>query len=72
MDKTKIFYKMDLEDPRKVIVAKILPRNWAQNLADQTGKSRQAIYQLARKIGRIPTIEEILSQKPGRPPKFMR
>ena len=39
-------------------------------LCKMTGKSRVAIYNLARKLGRMPTIEEILSQKIGRPRKY--
>lgn len=39
-------------------------------LSKITGKSRAAIYNLAKKLGRIPTIEEINNQKVGRPTKY--
>ena len=45
-------------------------KNWAVELAEKTGKSRAAIYYYARKLGRKPTVKEILSAKPGRPEKF--
>jgi hypothetical protein len=39
-------------------------------LAKKTGRSRMAIYNLAKKLGRLPTEEEVLSQKVGRPRKY--
>lgn len=45
-------------------------KNWAQELADKAGKSRVSIYNLARKLGRKPTLKEVMSVRPGRPQKF--
>ena len=39
-------------------------------LAEKTGRSRMTIYSLARKLGRLPTEEEVLNQKRGRPRKY--
>mgnify|MGYP001041027054 CR=1 FL=1 len=41
-----------------------------KELSEKTGKSQAAIYNLARKLGRLPTEKEILSQKSGRPQKY--
>ena len=35
-----------------------------------TGRSRVTIYKVARRLGRIPTIEEVLNRKNGRPRKY--
>lgn len=39
-------------------------------LAEITGRSRVTIYKVARRLGRIPTIEEVLNRKNGRPKKY--
>ena len=39
-------------------------------LAEKAGKTKQAIYYLARKLGRLPTEEEVMSVKNGRPRKY--
>ena len=39
-------------------------------LAEKTGRSRMTIYYIARKLGRLPTEEEVMSQKKGRPRKY--
>lgn len=39
-------------------------------IAEATGKSKVTIYKLARKFGRVPTIEEVLNRKNGRPRKY--
>lgn len=39
-------------------------------LAEVTGRSRVTIYKVARRLGRIPTIEEVLNRKNGRPKKY--
>lgn len=41
-----------------------------KELCEITKRSRVAIYNLARKLGRIPTVEEVLNQKVGRPRKY--
>lgn len=69
-NKTEIHYKMG--DDGSIVVGKIVPSDWARRLSKKTGKSRQAIYVLANKLGRIPTEEEVNNQRPGRPPKFKR
>lgn len=43
-----------------------------KELVKITGKSKSSIYNLAKKLGRIPTIEEINAQKVGRPPKHFK
>lgn len=45
-------------------------KNWAQDLADKTGKTRAAIYYIARKLGRKPTIKDLREVKIGRPEKY--
>ena len=45
-------------------------KNWAQELADKTGKTRSSIYYLARKLGRKPTLQDIQNIKLGRPEKY--
>lgn len=46
-----------------------VPKN-VQELIDKTGRSKTAIYRLAKKLGRLPTVEEILNRKNGRPNKY--
>ncbi len=41
----------------------------AQELIKRTGRSKTTIYNLAAKLGRLPTVEEVLNRKPGRPRK---
>lgn len=41
-----------------------------KELAETTGKTQVAIYNLAKKLGRKPTIEEIMSVKRGRKCKY--
>ena len=43
-----------------------------KELAEQTNVTRARVYQLAKKLGRLPTVEEIESRKGkrGRPPKY--
>lgn len=44
----------------------------AKEIAEKTGRSVDWIYLLARKLGRLPTVEEVEARKgkKGRPPKF--
>lgn len=43
-----------------------------KELAQKTGKSQTAIYRMCKKLGRLPTIEEILEvKKKGRPQKWV-
>lgn len=39
-------------------------------LSIATGKSKVTIYKVARKLGRLPTVEEVLNRKVGRPRKY--
>ena len=39
-------------------------------LAEKTGKSKVTIYKVARRLGRIPTIEEVMNRQNGRPKKY--
>lgn len=39
-------------------------------LAKATGKSKVTIYKVARKLGRLPTVDEVLNRKVGRPRKY--
>lgn len=41
-----------------------------QELMEKTGRSKTAIYTLAKKLGRLPTVEEVQNQKKGRPRKY--
>lgn len=40
------------------------------DIANITKRSKVTVYKLARKLGRIPTIEEVLKRKNGRPKKY--
>lgn len=44
--------------------------NEVERLARKTGKSRTTIYKLAKRYGRLPTLDEILNRKTGRPRKY--
>ena len=44
--------------------------NKIQELARETGRSQVIIYRLVKRLGRIPTIEEIVNRKAGRPRKY--
>jgi hypothetical protein len=37
----------------------------------KTGRSEITIYKTARKLGRIPTAQEVLNRKAGRPRKYL-
>ena len=39
-------------------------------LVKVTGKSRAVIYKLAKKLGRLPTVTEVMNRKNGRPKKY--
>lgn len=39
-------------------------------LAKKTNRSRTAVYRLAKRLGRLPTIEEVEGRKNGRPVKY--
>ena len=41
-----------------------------EEIAKATGRSKVAIYKLARRLGRLPSIEEVLNRKTGRPRKY--
>lgn len=41
-----------------------------KELAEKTGRSTQVIYRLIKKLGRVPTIEEIINRPNGRPRKY--
>jgi predicted transcriptional regulator len=43
-----------------------------KELAEQTNVTKARVYQLASRLGRLPTVEEIESRKGkrGRPPKY--
>ena len=44
-----------------------------QELAEQANVTERRVYQLAKKLGRLPTVEEIESRKGkrGRPKKYV-
>lgn len=52
-------------------ISKHKPTDWVAELMRKTGRSEIAIYKAARKLGRIPTVEEILNRKAGRPKKYL-
>ena len=41
-----------------------------KELAKKCNRSETAIYNMARKLGRLPTEEEVMSTKRGRPQKY--
>lgn len=41
-------------------------------LAEKCNRSRQAIYLLAKRLGRLPTEEEVIKRKAGRPKKYYK
>ena len=41
-----------------------------EELAKKTNRCNSAIYRLARKLGRLPTEEEVLNRQVGRPRKY--
>lgn len=43
-----------------------------EELAKMSGKSKVAIYDLCKKLGRLPTLEEVKAVKVGRPPKYTK
>lgn len=45
----------------------------AKELAEATNVTERRVYQIAKKLGRLPTVEEIESRKGkrGRPPKYI-
>lgn len=43
-----------------------------EELAKKTNRSYVVVYKVARKLGRVPTEEEILNRKPGRPRKYVK
>lgn len=41
-----------------------------KELAEKCKKSEMSIYRLAKKLGRLPTEQEVLTVKRGRPQKY--
>lgn len=41
-----------------------------KDLCRITGRSRVVIYKLAKRFGRLPTVDEVLNRQTGRPPKY--
>lgn len=41
-----------------------------KELASVSGKTQMSVYNLAKKLGRIPTLDEVVSVKRGRPKKY--
>lgn len=41
-----------------------------KELMQKTGRSKTIIYSLCKKLGRLPTVDEVINRKPGRPPKY--
>ena len=41
-----------------------------KELAEKTGRSTQVIYRLIKRLGRVPTVEEIKNRPTGRPRKY--
>ena len=39
-------------------------------LVKETGKSRVTIYKVAKRLGRLPSVEEIMNRPVGRPRKY--
>lgn len=57
---------------KKTDIFKKGERMTVQELAEKTNVTEARVYQLAKKLGRLPTVEEIESRKGkrGRPPKY--
>lgn len=43
-----------------------------EELAKKCNRSKSAIYLLAKRLGRLPTEEEVLNRKVGRPKKYYK
>lgn len=43
-----------------------------EELAKMSGKSKVSVYALCKKLGRLPTLEEVKAVKVGRPPKYTK
>lgn len=41
-----------------------------KELVKLTGKSKTTIYNLCKKLGRMPTVDEVMNRKNGRPTKY--
>lgn len=41
-----------------------------EELAEKTKRSKVVIYKVAKRLGRLPTEEEVLNRQPGRPRKY--
>ena len=41
-----------------------------EELVEITGKSKVTFYKVARRLGRVPTVEEIMNRPVGRPKKY--
>jgi hypothetical protein len=52
-------------------IEKYRPAKWVAELMKATNRSEITIYKVARKYGRIPTVEEVLNRKSGRPKKYL-
>lgn len=39
-------------------------------LVEKTGKSKVTVYKVAKRLGRIPTVEEVMNRPVGRPRKY--
>ena len=44
--------------------------NSVQEFVKLTGRCKASIYNLAKKLGRLPTVEEVQAQHKGRPKKY--
>lgn len=44
---------------------------WVADLMRKTGRSQTVIYNMARKLKRQPTVDEILNRTNGRPKKYL-
>ena len=52
-------------------IAKYKPADWVAELMRKTERSEITIYKVAKKVGRIPTAEEVLNRKTVRPRKYL-
>ncbi len=70
--KSKIYQKANIIYNEMLNKKKYKEKNAlsANDLAVMTGRSRTAIYKLAKRLGRLPTIEEIVNRPNHRPPKY--
>lgn len=60
----------DVTTEKKLTDKKNTAPSRVQELMEQTGRSKAIIYRLAKRLGRLPTVEEVINRPNGRPKKY--